>query len=153
MVGLRLYSAGPSLLERVVPSVDTDPTSASTSEGYNLLGFNLPPGTIIGTQAWSLHRDSSVFPSPDEFIPERWLAGLADERIAKMHQYMMPFGTGTRMCGGRNLALMLLRIVTIRIVRNFEVIAPKGTDEHSMEVMDSFVSHICAMNVFSLPTR
>lgn len=37
------------------------------------MGYALPPGTIVSTQAWSMHRDTSVFPSPDTFLPDRWL--------------------------------------------------------------------------------
>lgn len=122
------------------------------SEGYDLLGFALPPGTIVGTQAWSLHRDPHVFSSPDDFDPERWVSDpdfqssphhTDEHSTLKMHQYMMPFGSGTRICGGKNLALMLLKVVAFAIVRNFEIVAPDSTTEGSMEIMDSFVS--CSM--------
>jgi hypothetical protein len=50
LTGLRLYGAAPSLLERVVP------VSASQSgvvpEAFDLMGYELPPGTIVATQAW-----------------------------------------------------------------------------------------------------
>lgn len=42
-------------------------------EYFDLMGFALPPGTIVSTQAWSMHRDADIFPSPETFLPERWL--------------------------------------------------------------------------------
>ena len=78
-IALRLYGAAPSLLERVVPSR----ASSSISQGdedFDLMGYALPPGTVVSTQAWSMHRDAEIFPSPETFLPERWLAVDASER-------------------------------------------------------------------------
>ncbi|KAF5321063.1 hypothetical protein D9619_000139 [Psilocybe cf. subviscida] len=142
--GLRVYSAAPSLLERVVPA--TTSKGGPSDEVYDLMGYALPPGTIVGTQAWSMHRDATVFPSPDTFLPERWLSSTTNEaELEKMGAYMMPFGTGSRMCGGHNLAQMLLRMATAAFVRNFDISAPPETNEKSMDVKDSFVIFPAAM--------
>lgn len=50
---LRLYAAAPGALPRTVPS-----------GGSDIDGYWLPGGLTVTTQAWSLHRDSSVFPDP-----------------------------------------------------------------------------------------
>ncbi|KAI0828042.1 cytochrome P450 [Trametes gibbosa] len=134
--GLRVYGAAPSLLERVVPSVNS----------CDVMGFTLPPGTIVATQAWSMHRDPEVFPSPDTFLPERWLTvdGLSGEteRLARMSQYMMPYGIGTRICGGQNLAQMVLRIAVAAIAANFNIAADLAeTNQTTMKIKDAFVLH------------
>lgn len=57
-----------------------------------------------------------------------------------MQQHLMPFGTGSRICGGQNLAMMMLRIVVAAVARNFDVVADTAeTNERSMEIKDSFV--------------
>jgi cytochrome P450 len=106
-----------------------------------------------------MHRDTSIFPSPETFLPDRWLArsgssyedGSSDdgsldkedrERLARMNQQMMPFGAGSRVCGGQNLAGMMLKIAVAAVARNFDVVAPKETTERSMEIKDSFVSGV-----------
>jgi cytochrome P450 len=137
--GLRLYSAAPSLLERVVPD-----SSAKTAvpEAFDLMGYALPPKTLVATQAWSAHRNPSVFPSPESFLPERWLETADNrEQLEAMNRHMMPFGTGSRVCGGQNLAQMVLRIAITAIARNFDVVTPPETTETSMEMRDSFVCH------------
>ncbi|KAL0950331.1 hypothetical protein HGRIS_010302 [Hohenbuehelia grisea] len=136
--GLRLYGAAPSLLERVVP--DSTSKSGALNEGFDLMGFALPSGTVVATQAWSMHRDESVFPSPEQFNPDRWLESCASpEELLIMSQHMMPFGTGTRVCGGQNLAQIMLRVVVAAVARNFDVVAPSETNERTMEMKDSFV--------------
>ncbi|KAJ6586115.1 cytochrome P450 [Mycena capillaripes] len=66
----------------------------SFGSDFQLMQYTLPPGTVVGTQAWSVHRDPDVFPSPDIFNPERWLNDEANVSIRAAHT--MPFGLGTR---------------------------------------------------------
>ena len=168
-VGLRAYSAVPSPLPRVVPSDD-----------YLVLGHKLPKGSIVASQAWSSHRRSDIFFSPDLFLPERWLmedpsvitvpsssslygsiSPLSSPALSEsekggatkisaqldplsahsqMSAHMFPFGHGPRVCGGQNMAQIVLRIALAAIVRNFDVVAAPETNERSMEMKDSFVS-------------
>ena len=67
---MRVYGPVPALLERVVPST----TASKIDDSFDMMGYALPPGTVVATQAWSMHRDADVFPSPETFLPERWLA-------------------------------------------------------------------------------
>lgn len=77
---LRLHSAAPSGLPRLVPP-----------EGATLAGKYLPGGSVVCTQAWSLHRNEDIFPDPETFDPDRWAAPTRDMRDASM-----PFGGGSR---------------------------------------------------------
>lgn len=107
------------------------------------MGFALPPGTVVGTQAWTMHRNPAVFPSPDTFLPDRWLCSdepRSAESLIAMHQHFMPFGTGSRVCGGQNVAMSMLKIVVATVARNFNIVAPPETNEKSMEIKESFVS-------------
>ncbi|KAJ7754761.1 cytochrome P450 [Mycena metata] len=91
--------------------------------------YALPPGTIVSTQAWSMHRDAAVFPSPEMFLPERWLPSYAagskedggvgggEAGAVRMASPMMPFGTGSRICGGVNLAHIIMRVVLVAVLR------------------------------------
>lgn len=139
--GLRVYSAAPSLLERVVPTSVSK--SGPGNEVFDLMGFALPPGTVVATQAWTMHRNPAVFPSPDTFLPDRWLCSDepgSEESLIAMHQHFMPFGTGSRVCGGQNVAQSMLKVVVAAVARNFNIVAPPETNEKSMEIKDSFVS-------------
>ncbi|KAI0782532.1 cytochrome P450 [Abortiporus biennis] len=157
--GLRLYGAAPSLLERVVPSRSSSSVSKD-DEDFDLMGYALPPNTIVATQAWSMHRDPTVFLSPETFLPERWLAvdssEMEEERLMRMAQQMMPFGAGARVCGGQNMAQMMLKIVVVAIARNFSISANAlETNDTSMEIKDAFVifpaSMECKLSFHSRP--
>jgi cytochrome P450 len=139
LIGLRVHGAAPGLLERVVPAFS--PKSESSNENFDLMGYSLPRGTIVATEAWSMHHDPSIFPSPSTFLPDRWLEtpGSADntKQLTMMQQHFMPFGTGSRMCGGHILAMIMLRVVIAAGARNFDVVTPAETIDRSMEDEDS----------------
>ncbi|KAG8995785.1 hypothetical protein FRB93_001067 [Tulasnella sp. JGI-2019a] len=123
---LRVFTAGPSLLERIVPSKLDGP--------FFINGYEIPAGTIVATQSYSAHRVAEVFPEPDTFKLERWF-----EETDEMRSHMMPFGTGQRLCGGLNLAHLTLRITLTAIVRNMDIVAPPETTPASMEQRFAFV--------------
>lgn len=77
---LRLYPAIGGSLERTVPP-----------HGATLAGHPIPPGTIVSCQAYSMHRDPSVFSNPGIFHPDRW-----DSPTAAMRDAMMAWGGGSR---------------------------------------------------------
>jgi cytochrome P450 len=77
---LRLYPAAPSALPRLVPA-----GGAAFGEYW------LPEGTVASTQAYSLHRNATVFPHPEHFNPLRW-----ENPTPAMRDSFMPFGGGSR---------------------------------------------------------
>lgn len=51
---LRVYGAAPGALPRIVPP-----------KGVTIAGHYIPGNTEVSTQAYTMHRDSSVFPNAD----------------------------------------------------------------------------------------
>lgn len=61
--------------------------------------------------------------------------------LYRMLQHLMPFGVGTRQCGGQNLAHITVRAAIAAIVSNFEISANRTeTNEGTMQIKDAFVS-------------
>ena len=53
---------------------------------------------------------------------------------------MMPFGVGSRICGGHALAQLVMRMVVAAVARNLSISADvTQTNERSMEMRDAFV--------------
>ena len=52
--------------------------------------------TPVSLSSRTVLHDPSIFPSPHEFKPERWLAPDSE----KLDRYFVAFGKGTRMCQG-----------------------------------------------------
>lgn len=92
---LRLHSPGPgSLQQRVTPA--SEPT-VLTNNGRS---YTLPPSTMVGIQAYSLHRSEAIFGArTDEFLPERWETAN-ETQLQKMKDAWITFGTGARICLG-----------------------------------------------------
>lgn len=78
---LRVHPPVGSHLERVVPT-----------GGLEVAGHHLPPGTIVGANAWVVHREPEIFgKDAADFRPERWLEADA-EQLAQMKRNFMAFG-------------------------------------------------------------
>jgi len=73
----------------------------------------VPAGTIIVLLLRMVGLDPAVFPDAGHFTPARWLQPDADRT------YLVPFGSGPRMCVGRPLAMQELKMITTMVARNF----------------------------------
>lgn len=87
--GLRWRPPVPMTLFRTMPRGDTK----------EIAGWSIPPGTVVGCQAYSLHRNPEVFDNPDVFDPERWLTE-DEEKLKAMRAHFWPFSSGARHCLG-----------------------------------------------------
>ena len=80
-----------------------------------------------GTQVWCVMRHDSVddryFTRAAAFEPERWLGDAgAPKRVA------MPFGSGPRICPGRYLALLEIKLAMAMLLGSFEIDAVDTPD-------------------------
>ncbi|KAM3440639.1 hypothetical protein MY4824_002087 [Beauveria thailandica] len=91
---MRTRAPCPGPFPRVVPN-----------SGCRLAGkFDLPGGTVVSSSAWALHFNPIPFPSPEEWLPSRWLE--ADEATAaEMHKWIWTFGSGARVCIGTHYSM------------------------------------------------
>jgi cytochrome P450/nitrite reductase/ring-hydroxylating ferredoxin subunit len=83
-------------------------------------GVAVPKGTRIIGLSRVATRSAAHFDAPGEFLPERWLDA---DRSGKVHDptVHVPFGSGPRICPGRTLALLEMRLVLGAVYKNFEV--------------------------------
>jgi cytochrome P450 len=86
-------------------------------------GFDLPAGTKVAYSPYLTHRQASLFPDPLRFQPARFLD--ADGHIVRPPPYtLVGFGGGHRMCIGRRLATLELRMVLSRLLRHYHLDFP-----------------------------
>ncbi|POR38262.1 Benzoate 4-monooxygenase cytochrome P450 [Tolypocladium paradoxum] len=117
----RLHPASSGRAERVVPK-----------DGHVLSGVFLPGGTIVTSSVVALHREESIFKDPDSFSPERWLEG--DEETLKLRDAQLnPFGHGGRVCLGKSLATMEIKLLIARLYLKYETVLGAATSEKSMK--------------------
>lgn len=91
---LRLRPSAPNLLPRVVPN-----------GGRTIDGHFIPEATEITSHAYTIQRDISFYgQDANEFKPERWL--VSEKRTFELEAAQFGFGTGARMCMGKDIAMM-----------------------------------------------
>ncbi|KAK4158779.1 cytochrome P450, partial [Cladorrhinum sp. PSN259] len=116
----RLHPASSGRAERVVPL-----------GGHSMSGIHLPEKTIAVASIHALHQDEDVYPDSHLFAPERWLD--QDEQTWKLRDaQLIPFGCGGRICLGKALATMELKLLMATLYRNHETVFTASSSAESM---------------------
>ncbi|KAI6688212.1 hypothetical protein NL676_025040 [Syzygium grande] len=107
---LRLYPAGPLSGMR------------EFTQDCTIKGYRVPAGTRLITNLWKLQRDPCVWERPDEFEPERFLAGAhKDVDMKGQHFELIPFGAGRRACPGANFGVQMAQLTLASLLHGFDV--------------------------------
>jgi cytochrome P450 len=85
---------------------------------------DIPSGTELLFSIPALHRDSTVYPDPERFDPDRWSETTAARR--RPPGSYLPFGAGIRGCIGRPLALVELAVIAGTVLSRWRFSAPPG---------------------------
>lgn len=91
--------------------------------GVTMAGKYLPAGTVVGVNPWVVHRNREVYGDDvEQFRPDRWLK----EDTGDMRRFFFAFGSGARMCLGRNLSWMEMSklIPSLFMHYNLELVDP-----------------------------
>lgn len=68
--------------------------------------YTVPKGAMVIPTFWHSLHDEVAYPKPDEWTPERWISGSADQ----YPQNFLVFGTGPHHCLGQNYAVLHLML-------------------------------------------
>jgi cytochrome P450 len=84
-------------------------------------GYRIPKGSLVRPIQWAIHQDPSLYPSPTEFLPERWLDPAFPTYKAPLTEFpnlqnFSAFGYGRRICPGQYVASRSLMIQAMMIV-------------------------------------
>ncbi|KAI9760261.1 MAG: hypothetical protein M4579_001775 [Chaenotheca gracillima] len=91
----------------------------SPKEPLRYKNWVIPPGIPVSMTINTTMHDPQAFPEPLKFAPERWTEAAA--RGERLDRYYVPFGRGTRMCLGVNLAYAELYLAIAAIFRRFDL--------------------------------
>ncbi|PCD22091.1 hypothetical protein AU210_015891 [Fusarium oxysporum f. sp. radicis-cucumerinum] len=102
---LRLFPPVPSGLQLMTPR-----------QGLQVGEIFIPGNTIVTVPSYTMFRDERFFPSPNDFIPERW---TTRPELVKDASIFAPFSVGRYACVGKQLGLMEVRYVTCLVLHRF----------------------------------
>ncbi|KAK7410798.1 hypothetical protein VNO78_01899 [Psophocarpus tetragonolobus] len=92
--------------------------SREAYEDIQIGNLNVPKGVCLWTLIPTLHRDPEIWgPDANEFKPERFSEGVS--KACKFPHTYVPFGLGTRLCLGKNFAMVQLKVVLALIISKF----------------------------------
>jgi cytochrome P450 len=84
----------------------------------SIADIEVPKGTLLMCLMRAGAIDERRLPDARAFDPGRWLAGGS---AASLKRVSMPFGAGPRLCPGRYLALLEMKMVMAMLLNNFEI--------------------------------
>ena len=119
---LRLFPPSPASQQRVVPR-----------GGATIGGYYIPSGKTVAVPPWAATRSRINFHEPDMFRPERWL-GNDEKYLNDRLNASLPFGTGPRVCIGRNLAYLEMRLILCHLLWNFDIELDREKYEEKNEI-------------------
>ena len=110
----------------------TAPGFAREARADTVLGGRYP----LRAGQWALvllplvHRDPSVWESPEEFDPDRFEPAAVRARPAHVYK---PFGTGERACIGRQFAVHEATLALATVLRRYELV---GSPDYDLRVAE-----------------
>ncbi|KAM0812547.1 putative Cytochrome P450 [Seiridium cardinale] len=127
--GLRLGHGASSRMPRV-----------ATEEALLYKEWVIPANTPVMQSMYLHHTNSTIFPQPFSFVPQRW---LDDPKLKP--KYFMAYGRGSRSCIGLNLASAELYFTIAHVLRRYDMELYDTIQERDVDVLhDCFigVSHL-----------
>jgi len=119
---------------RLHPPIPGPQPRTSPPTGTTLASHPIPPSVRVSSQAYTLHRNPLVFPSPHTWSPTRWLTATAAQN-AEMHRWFWAFGSGGRMCVGSHFAMQEMKLIVAAVYTNF---ATRVVDDGGVEQGDGY---------------
>jgi cytochrome P450 len=93
------------------------------TEAVEIGDWQLPAGVIVLPSIYLVHRRPDIYPEPDRFLPERFLANQPGTYT------WIPFGGGVRRCLGGAFAQFEMRVVLSELVRTHRLEPARAESE------------------------
>uniref|UniRef100_A0A0E0HZD2 Uncharacterized protein n=1 Tax=Oryza nivara TaxID=4536 RepID=A0A0E0HZD2_ORYNI len=105
-------------------------------EDASVAGYDVPAGTRVLVNTWTFGHDPSVWDSPEEFRPERFVGSGIDVKGRDFE--LLPFGSGRRMCPGYNLGLKVIQLTLANLLHAFSWCLPDGVTAGELSMEEIF---------------
>ncbi|KAK0438296.1 cytochrome P450 [Armillaria borealis] len=96
------------------------PHKSTKDDSYN--GYLIPSGSVVLPNTWAVMHDPDTYPSPFEFLPERYLEPQNETKGINPDPRKFAFGYGRRICPGQLLADDEFYITVAAVLSVFDVL-------------------------------
>uniref|UniRef100_A0A0A9EN88 Uncharacterized protein n=1 Tax=Arundo donax TaxID=35708 RepID=A0A0A9EN88_ARUDO len=121
---MRLHPVAPLLTPRL------------SREDVSVAGYDVPAGTRILINVWTIGCDPAVWNNPRVFRPERFVGGGVDVKGQDLE--LLPFGSGRRMCPGIGLGLKMVQVTLANLLHVFAWKLPDGVAAEELSVEEKW---------------
>ena len=87
-----------------------------TRQPVTLAGTDLGTAELLVMSPYAHHRDRQVWDAPEQFRPERW-----GESASRGQDSYFPFGSGPRVCIGRQIALTEAQFALAHLLQHYDI--------------------------------
>ncbi|KAH7520267.1 licodione synthase [Ziziphus jujuba] len=103
--------------------------------------YMIPENTMLFLNLWAINRDPNFWENPSEFRPERFLEPNERDKMGPIdikgqHFQALPFGSGRRICPGKNLVLQMLPGLVAGMIQCFDWKVVNGKMDGNDSVME-----------------
>ncbi|MBA0776001.1 hypothetical protein Gotri_011066, partial [Gossypium trilobum] len=122
---LRLHPIAPLLVPR------------ESMEDIVIDGYYIPKKSRVLVNIWAIGRDPNIWSNNvEEFSPERFVDSNID---LHGHDFaLIPFGAGRRLCPGKKLGLITVKLILAQLVHCFDWELPGGMSSNELDMTENF---------------
>jgi cytochrome P450 len=99
--------------------------------------YDIPKGTTLVQNTWSIHFDPKHWHDPEAFLPGRWLDNQG--KYVFQQSGFMPFQVGKRSCVGEGFAKLELHILTTMMLQKHTLVPMPGHQVRLNIKEDNFI--------------
>ncbi|CAD6193426.1 unnamed protein product [Caenorhabditis auriculariae] len=97
-------------------------------EDVKVFDKNIPAGTLVFGQIWSILKHDEAFKESETFNPDRYLQDDGKTINKMVLERTVPFSIGKRACAGEGLARLELFLIFASLIQKFEFVANEPID-------------------------
>jgi sterol 14-demethylase len=98
---------------------------------FQYKSWTVPAGNLVAASPAVSNRDPELFPNPDDYDPERYLPGRAEDK----HSFgWIPFGAGRHRCVGAAFAMTQLKAIFSILLRNYHFELAQSPDSYGNDL-------------------
>ncbi|XP_047059319.1 trimethyltridecatetraene synthase-like [Lolium rigidum] len=121
---MRLHPVAPMLAPRL------------SRQDASVDGYDIPVGTRVLVNVWSIGRDPALWDAPEQFLPERFIGSKIDVKGQDFE--LLPFGSGRRMCPGYSLGLKVIQMSLANLLHGFTWRLPSGVTKEALSMEEIY---------------
>ncbi|XP_077230472.1 trimethyltridecatetraene synthase-like [Tasmannia lanceolata] len=121
---MRMHPVAPMLVPRL------------SREDSVIDGYDIPAGTRVLVNVWTIGRDPTIWDAPEEFRPERFIGSEIDVKGQDFE--LLPFGSGRRMCPGYTLGLKVIQLTLANLLHGFKWKLPEKMTGEELNMEEIF---------------